>query len=77
MQNPAQKIDQVRLGQSVETLRRIAAALGLPESAFYDTAEAGSAFDAIGELLRIWDSLEHAADRQRLLAFARTLSPRD
>jgi hypothetical protein len=51
-------------------IRRIAEALGRPETAFLD--EAGSGFCADqGELLRLWNSLTDPADRQRVLDYAR------
>lgn len=54
-------------------IRRIAEALGRPETAFRD--EAGSGFCADqGELLRLWNSLTDPADRQRILDYARRVA---
>ncbi|MCJ2019296.1 hypothetical protein MKK84_17940 [Methylobacterium sp. E-065] len=52
-------------------IRRIAEALGRPETVFRCEGASGSEFADQGELLRIWESLTDHADRQRILAFAR------
>lgn len=54
-------------------IRRIAEVLGQPETAFLDGGTASDGFDAQCELLRIWDSLTDHADRQKILAFARSV----
>ncbi len=60
--------------QAIRNLHRIAAALNLPETAFYD--DRGSPTDLAGasELLRIWTALPNDADRRTVLAFARTVA---
>lgn len=55
-------------------IRRIADALGRPETVFRDAGAAGSEFADQGELLRIWESLSDHADRQRILAYARAVA---
>lgn len=55
-------------------IRRIAEALGQPETAFLDGGAAGSDLADPCELLRIWDSLTDPADRQKVLAFARSVA---
>jgi hypothetical protein len=63
-------------GQSALLLRRIAAILGEPEHAFLGPMDEPTAQGETFELLRIWHRLDDRADRQTLLAFARTLSAR-
>lgn len=55
-------------------LKRIAEALGEREDVFLAGAASESGLHESCELLRIWDDLQHAADRRKLLAFARTLA---
>ncbi|WP_208866659.1 hypothetical protein [Methylobacterium radiotolerans] len=59
--------------RGVSTLKRIAATLDLPDWAFSNDLPTRTEGDDVMELLRIWQSLEHSADRRQLLGFARTL----
>ena len=69
----------VRNGAAPQTaspiLTRIAAALGEKEDAFLEGAGSESTLREAHELLQIWDELGHAADRRKLLTFARALAP--
>ncbi|MCJ2088068.1 hypothetical protein MKK88_19075 [Methylobacterium sp. E-005] len=62
---------------SVNILKRIAAALGKPETAFVDGPEALADLNDASEMLRLWDRLKHASDRRKVLAFAQSLAARD
>lgn len=55
-------------------IRRIAEALGKPETVFLDGSVTEDDFAAQCELLRVWDSLTSHADRQKVLAFARSVA---
>lgn len=55
-------------------IRRIAEALGQPVTVFLDGSTAEFDFAAQCELLQIWDSLTDDADRQKVLAFARSVA---
>jgi hypothetical protein len=57
-------------------LRRIAQAIGEPEEAFLEGETTDGAISGATELLRVWDQLESAVDRRKLLAFARRLADR-
>ena len=52
-------------------IRRIAEALGRPETVFHDDGASATDFADLGELLRLWDGLTDHADRQRILAYVR------
>ena len=71
--------DEVVIAEAVQTrgtakIREIARLLGKPEDTFFDLKtdpfECGDPF----ELLQLWNSMKSAADRQKLLHFARTLA---
>jgi hypothetical protein len=66
----------VALRGAETVLSRIAQILGEPEDAFLDGATTGSTLVETSALLRVWDRLESAADRRKLLAFARRLADR-
>lgn len=66
--------DEAKPSHDADRLRRIAEALGIPEAALLNGSATAAEIDAMTEMLRIWISLEHAADRQKILAFARTLA---
>ena len=56
-------------------LTQIAALLGEPEAAFFDSSVDCKSRET-AEMLHLWDSLANAADRRKLLALARSLAPR-
>ena len=60
--------------QAIRSLRRIAATLGLSEMDFHEGSAAQTDLDDACEMMRIWDSLRHRADRQQVLAFARAVA---
>lgn len=60
--------------RNVSVLTRVAAALKVPVRAFSDDPPTGTEFSDTIELLRLWHDLEHAADRQKLLALAQSLA---
>ncbi|MCJ2098916.1 hypothetical protein [Methylobacterium sp. E-046] len=55
-------------------LKRIAEALNESEDVFLVGAASENGLHESCELLRIWGELEHASDRRKILAFARTLA---
>ena len=57
-------------------LREIARALNVPVQSFFDVAQSGSDLTATTELLRCWQRITNAGDRDRLLQLARKLSNR-
>ena len=60
--------------QAIRALRRIAATLGLSELDFHEGSAVQTDRDDACEMMRIWDSLRHRADRQQVLAFARAVA---
>lgn len=59
-------------GSRGRMIRRIAEALGEPETVFFDSADAESGDRR--ELLWLWHSLTDYADRQKVLMFVRTVA---
>lgn len=54
-------------------LREIARLLGKPEAIFFDRNSGPDDDSDAFELLQLWNGMNTAADRQKLLNFARTL----
>lgn len=59
--------------KSSAQLREIARLLGQPEDMFFDRGKGADEYGDAFELLQLWNGLMGAADRQKLLNFARTL----
>ena len=59
--------------RSADMLRRISEALGIDKATFLNGANTEVEIDNTVEMLRIWNGLEHAADRRKILAFARAI----
>lgn len=55
-------------------LRKIARLLGKPADAFSGQKTGPDEYSDAFELLQLWNSMKSAADRQKLLNFARTLA---
>lgn len=60
--------------RSAALLDQIAELLDVPKAALVKGAASEAEIDATTEMLRIWSSLENAADRRKVLAFARALA---
>ena len=60
--------------RSADMICRIAGALGISEAALLSRTITEVEIGNTSELLRIWASLEQAADRRKLLTFARALA---
>ena len=57
-----------------DVIRRIAEAIGQPETVFYAAAGCTSAIAEQAELLRIWDGLTDPADRRKVLTFVQAVA---
>lgn len=71
------KITEKAPSRSATLLREIASALGESQAVFLHGADEGSKRAQACELMRIWDSLEDEAARQKLLTLARGLVQTD
>lgn len=60
--------------QATRALRRIATALGMSATDFYGGSTTAVDLDDANEMMRIWRSLRHSSDRQKVLAFARAVA---
>lgn len=71
--------DEAVIAEAVQTkgasrIREIARLLGKPEDTFFNLKHESHECSDAFELLQLWNGMKSAADRHKLLNFARTLA---
>ena len=71
--------DEAVIAEAVQTkgatrIREIACLLGKPEDTFFNLKTGPNECIDAFELLQLWNDMKSAADRQKLVNFARTLT---